>query len=486
MNDATEPLKWTTSGFLEHLKSFDQQMPDRALAFIIGSGASRPSGVKTGAELVTHWLEELHRREDFAKLSLDTWATAKNLGIDSFEFSRAAEFYPQIFERRFSHDREEGYAFLEGIMEGKEPSLGYSILAEILSHTRHKVVVTTNFDNLVADALAIHAREHPLVCGHESLAGFIRPSMRRPLVAKIHRDLFLAPKNDADGLQCLDEGWTSALKRLFDHYTPVVIGYGGNDGSLMSFLEKAEIRGGLWWCYREKGGDPPERVRKLVTQKKGRLVPIIGFDEFMLELGGKLIDKFDITSIGSRIEDLGKQRAKRYREEAEKLQEQINKTDTNGQEGIQVVRSLMQSATERPRDWWGWELKARAETNPAKREQIYREGLQHFAHSAELTGNFAIFMSDIRKDYDEAERLYRRALELDPNDADYTGNFANFMSDIRKNYDEAEKLYRRALELDPNHANNTGNFAIFMKDMQKIRREKTTVPGTRRKTKSRT
>lgn len=289
MKNKTERLKWTTSGFLEHLKSFDKQMPDRALAFIIGAGASRPSGIKTGTELVTQWLEELHRREDHAKQELQTWATADNLGIKDFEFSHAAEFYPQIFERRFSHDREEGYAFLESKMEGKEPSLGYSILAEILSNTRHKVVVTTNFDNLVADALAIHAHVHPLVCGHESLADFIRPSMRRPLVAKIHRDLFLEPKNENNEVKYLDEGWVKALTRLFEHYTPVVIGYGGNDGSLMGFLENASIRGGLWWCYRVTNGEPPQRVKDLVAKKNGKLVPIIGFDEFMLELGNNLI-----------------------------------------------------------------------------------------------------------------------------------------------------------------------------------------------------
>ena len=466
MKNKVKGLKWTTSGFLAHLKWFDEHMQDRALAFIIGAGASRPSRIKTGAELVTQWLKELHHREDHAKQELQTWATEDNLGIKDFEFPRAAEFYPQIFERRFSHDREEGYAFLESMMEGKEPSLGYSILAEILSNTRHKVVVTTNFDNLVADALAIHAHVHPLICGHESLAGFIRPSMRRPLIAKIHRDLFLEPKNHTDEVQCLDTDWAHALTRLFEHYTPVVIGYGGNDGSLMGFLENASIRGGLWWCYRANG-EPPQRVKDLVAKKNWKLVPIIGFDEFMLELGNNLISTFDITTIASRIEELGQKRAKRYRDETEKVQEQINRPEATKQEGIQAVRLAMQSATEQPQDWWGWELKARAEADPAKRELIYHDGLQHFEQSAELTGNFANFMRVIRKDHDEAERLYRRALELDPNHTNITGNFANFMTVIRKDHNEAERLYRRALELDPNDANITGNFASFMTAIRK-------------------
>jgi protein O-mannosyl-transferase len=38
---------------------------------------------------------------------------------------------------------------------------------------------------------------------------------------------------------------------------------------------------------------------------------------------------------------------------------------------------------------------------------------------------------------------------VDPNQASNIGNFALFLQDVRKDYDEAERLYRKALELDP-------------------------------------
>ncbi|WP_420798883.1 tetratricopeptide repeat protein [Geothrix limicola] len=100
-------------------------------------------------------------------------------------------------------------------------------------------------------------------------------------------------------------------------------------------------------------------------------------------------------------------------------------------------------------------------------ERLYRRALELDPNDADNTSSFASFMNDVRKDYDEAERLYRRALELDPNDAGNTGNFAVFMNNVRKNYDEAERLYRRALELDPNEAHHTGNLASFMNDVRK-------------------
>lgn len=148
-------------------------------------------------------------------------------------------------------------------MSEKEPSYGYSVLAQILADTPHRVVITTNFDNFVADALSIYTRTFPFVCAHESLTGFLRAVSRHPVVAKIHRDLLLEPINTPEGTATLLPGWIKALTELFKFYTPVVIGYGGNDGSLINFLDSLEpstgtapaIRGGIFWCYRV-GSEP--------------------------------------------------------------------------------------------------------------------------------------------------------------------------------------------------------------------------------------
>ena len=53
---------------------------------------------------------------------------------------------------------------------------------------RFSIVLTTNFDDLVADALYLFTAARPLVIHHESLANFIRPTRTRPLVVKLHGD----------------------------------------------------------------------------------------------------------------------------------------------------------------------------------------------------------------------------------------------------------------------------------------------------------
>lgn len=455
------PLKWTVAGVLDEIENLNRSMPDRSLAFVLGSGASVTSGIPTGKTMAEKWLDELHRRECHDGSDCSQWIASDALEIDGLAWDRAAEFYPQIFERRFRGDPESGFASLESIMDGKEPSLGYSLLAEIMQHTRHKIVVTTNFDNLVADALAIHAYKPPLIVGHESLTGYVRPLSGRPLVAKIHRDLFLHPKNDEAGVSTLEQGWQEALTRLFKHYMPLVIGYGGNDGSLMGFLNNlkpGDINGRIFWCYR-KDTSLSQAASDLLMKHNGVMVEISDFDEFMLQLAAKLIANFDIPSISKRIELRGKKRAESYREQAEKLQKNLASV-TLPSEDQQATQRALTDALKDLKDWWSWQMRASAEADMEKRNNIYQQGIAAVPGSAELKGNYANFLYTIRKNYDAAEAMYKKALELDPNNAKVIGNYAAFLQTIRKD-DAAEAMYKKALELDPNDANVVANYACL-------------------------
>jgi tetratricopeptide (TPR) repeat protein len=455
--------KITTTGFLSDFLARHKKMSDRPFCWVLGSGASFQSGIPTGGTLAMQWLKELHEMEDFNNLPIEKWATAANLGIKGFDFKKAANFYPFIYQRRFRDFREQGYAFLEDAMQEAEPSYGYCVLAQIMSSKQHKVAVTTNFDNLIADAISTYTHDYPLVCGHESLTGFIRPNLKRPVIAKIHRDLLLNPKSEPEEIEKLPTEWEAALQVIFDNNTPIVIGYGGNDGSLMGFFKKiAPIKGGIFWCYRV-GSEPDPKVHEIVERHHGRLVPILGFDELMLQLWEKL-------QLPSPIPDLQATHDKR-KTEFQKQFEELNKKlkapgETKAAEAeLKEVRTAAAAAVERltkEKDWWAWQLKADGEADPEKAEAIYREGLKDFPESAGLTGNFALFLHGISKDYDEVERLYRKALELNPKSVAYIGGLALLLHKVRKDYDEAERLYRKVLELDPKHTINTGNYATFM------------------------
>jgi Tfp pilus assembly protein PilF len=458
----------TVQGFLSEFVRQDKNMPDRPFCWILGSGASVQSGIPTGGKLAMDWLKELHELEDFQNQPLEKWATEKNLGIKGFKFESAANFYPWIYQRRFHDDPDAGYAFLEKAMDAAEPSYGYSVLAQIMAGTTHKAAITTNFDNLIADALAIYTDAFPLVCGHESLTGYIRAKLRRPLVAKIHRDLLLNPLSEPGEIAKLSDGWECALKLILNSYMPIVIGYGGNDGSLMGFLKMIEpLNGGIYWCHRA-GKEPGKEICEVVEKHHGRLVPIAGFDELMLQLWEKLKLESPIKLATAAHE----KRVREFQNQFEALNKKLKEPagDKAAEAARAPVREAAAAAVERltkEKDWWAWQLKADAEPNPKEREKIFRDGLKDFPESAELTGTFALFMTNVRKNYDEAERLYRKALDLDPKDAPNNGNFGNFMKNVRKDNDAAEQFYRKALELDPTNVHSMGSLANFMTDVRK-------------------
>ncbi|TYL41858.1 hypothetical protein [Dickeya sp. ws52] len=465
-SERSKVQEWSAEGVLDEIQKLNADMKDRSLAFILGAGASVTSGIPAGGDLANTWLQEIYLRQclDQKSKSLEVWA-AGALGIPNFQLSDAATHYSKIFELRFTGDPKSGYAALEAAMEKAEPGLGYSILAKILAETRHKVVVTTNFDNLVADALAILALQHPLIVGHESLAGFVRPQLPRPLVAKIHRDLHLHPKNDPNGVDTLEKGWEEALRGLFQHYTPLVIGYGGNDGSLMGLLEGlpvGHIPGRLFWCYRE-GDRPQGHILDIIARHNGVLVAVAGFDEFMVQIAQKFFEKFNLESIAQGIEELGKERAKRYQEQADKLLEQIAKPDAASHSPTaDKARQSISEASHDDNKWWSWTLRAQAASDSDKRDAIYRSALQTLPDSPELLGTYANFLADQRKDYVQANEMYQKALMLEPNDVTTVRNYAIFLAYQYKDSAQAEKMYQKALELDPKRATVIGDYATFL------------------------
>ncbi|RUA04872.1 MAG: SIR2 family protein, partial [Gammaproteobacteria bacterium] len=97
-----------------------------------------------------------------------------------------------------------------------------------------------------------------------------------------------------------------------------------------------------------------------------------------------------------------------------------------------------------------------------KAEKHYKIALESEPNHANANSNYALFLSDIRKEYDKAEKYYKIALKSKPDDADINSNYASFLSDIRKEYDKAEKYYKMALKSKPDDANANSNYAGFL------------------------
>ena len=239
--------------------------------------------------------------------------------------------------------------------------------------------------------------------------------MRRPLVCKIHRGVLFSPQSDTRSLKRLHDAWGLAIRDLFFHYTPLVIGYSGLDDTLMALLESIEpsdINGKLIWCYHESSR-PNERTMRLVASLDGVIVAIPDFDLLMVLLG----DRMGITLLDEELELRAKKRIRRY-------QSRIRQFDTVK---YPSVRTALYATFERSGGWFAWYQMANQEADPSRREAVLRQGLEQYPDCPELHSNLANLVCDIKEDREEAERLFRNAVALAPERKSILNNFAEFL-----------------------------------------------------------
>ena len=493
-------------GFVEEVRHIHANMPDRRFCFVLGAGASKTSLIPTAGELGLEWLRKIHTERGGAAGDFAKWLREGTHGIEELppktsitDIAAIAAAYPAIYFAKWGHDRAQGHAEIERHIEAARASYGYYALAEILASddpanpSRHNVVITPNFDNLPAETLGALGKKIPIVIGHSAITDFARPTLRRPLIIKFHHDFLLAPKSDPNDVGRMEKGYSQALSEIFRLYTPIVIGYGGNDGSLMGLLEGLEnpIPGGILWCWRT--GDPAgQRIEGVVAKQAGTLIEISGFDELMT-----LLEKpFGHVFKPDKLRERADARAQELKEAHERLSKKAESalspaaassaggersgkppiTPAASEESAAVLDALRAaSAVSKPAKpkekasltWWHWQTRINATTDLDKQEQLFKEGLEATTNAFQLLCNYAIFLQTQRKDDDRAEEFYQKALAADSNEATILGSYASFLETQRKDDDRAEEFYRKALAADPNNANNLGNYASFLQTQRK-------------------
>ncbi len=461
---------------------------DERFCFILGSGASVESGIVSGGELEKRWMSflmgeapdegTLPRNPEVVR---DYARNLKNDKVIQFDFSKienewkknkkaylSSEYYFDLYTLRFYPQYNNGYRYLEKLMESAEPSLGYRILAKLITDkNKNNLVITTNFDSLTEDALFLYTDKKPLVVNHELLANYIAdPSINRPIIAKIHRGLFFNPLNSRDDTNKLSKEWREALSSVFQIFTPIVIGYGGGDHSLMDFLcdESVKMRK-IYWCYLSEYGLPNKTIQNLILNKNGLFVEINGFDSFMADIGSELYST-EITP--SETTNILQQRCN-------SRIEQYNKRWSELHSDSQQVKELKNLELNLE--------KKREESNTLTYFDYFRRGTEYldnkkfdlsiefFDKSIKLNNNFAPAYNNRGisyyklKQYNKAIEDYNKAIELNPNDSEVYFNRGISYSNL-KQYEKAIEDYNKAIELNPNDSEVYNNRGISYSNLK--------------------
>jgi len=249
-------------------------------ALLIGAGASASSGVKTTRQMIAEWRRQSYeqsRSED----PFEDWLRKQDWYEDEEE-------YAILFERVYDQ-RSLRRIYVEECVRDAKPSWGYIYLANIIAHNYFNVVFTPNFDDLLNEACFLYADLRPMVSAHDSAVSDIRVTSARPKIIKLHGDfLYDSIKNTVRETERLEDNMREKFLQFAREYGLVVVGYGGNDRSIMDILDTL-LRGGgylpsgLYWCSREKN-EPSKKLDRLMRRDCAYWVEIEGFDEFVAEL----------------------------------------------------------------------------------------------------------------------------------------------------------------------------------------------------------
>lgn len=479
----------STQQLIQHI--IESNPNGERFCFILGSGASVESGIPSGNTLEMQWMNCIMGESDDmgtpAKNAESVRQYANNLYNDKliehkFEEienawrlakqeskSISSTYYFDIFKLRFFPSRRNGYRYLERIMDGREPSLGYLTLAKLLTETnKNNLVITTNFDSLVEDALFLYTNKRPLVVSHESLAGYIESDIQRPIIAKVHRGLMYEPFNTPETTDKLQSEWRDALSYAFNTYTPIVLGYAGGDRSLMAFLKERStvMRNGVFWCYREASGLPDESIQDFVLQKKGYFVSIDGFDSLMMKLGSVLYkDEIKPINTESYLKKQCEERIKHYNDQWYSLD-----IDSELQKTLQSMNKTKQ-CEENDQVLTVWDFVRSG--NLAYEERRYSDAIKEYEAAIQKDPNCATAYNNQalayrrKKMYEESVIASSKAIELDPNYAMAYSNRGFAYSGLEK-YTEAIEDYSRAIEINPNFASAYNNRGYAYKAIDKI------------------
>lgn len=262
-------------------------------AIFLGSGTSRPSGIPTGGDILQDAIKVLFKLENSVEEADDDEIN------EWFNESAFKDYtYSNILEE-LCPSREERRKFLERHFEGKHPTESHYLIADLVKRGLVKVIVTTNFDRLMEDALRSKDIPYTIISSDEELETSHPREHSNCWVLKLHGDYKrLNIKNTAKELEKLGDGIEKEFQEIVDRYGLIVMGYSGSDEGVMSCLGKRNSKYTLYWLTRET---PISIVKELVEQKEGKVIRRRSAEDFLKELSGK-IQIFQVHKTGETPE----------------------------------------------------------------------------------------------------------------------------------------------------------------------------------------
>lgn len=263
-----------------HSLAFSIQANRGAYALLLGSGVSRAAKIPTGWEVTLDLIQKLAAIQgDTADPDPEAWYVEKfgkepdysdlleNLAKTPAERQQLLRTYWEPSEQ----EREEG---------GKQPTPAHRAISDLAKQGFIKIIVTTNFDRLMENALRDTGIEPTVLSSPDQVRGALPLIHVQCCVIKVHGDyLDTRIRNTPAELRTYPEEFNKLLDRIFEEFGLIVCGWSATwDDALRAAIERCPSRRfATYWAVMGKSND---KAQRLINQRKAETIIIQDADTF--------------------------------------------------------------------------------------------------------------------------------------------------------------------------------------------------------------
>ena len=472
----------TVSDLIRHIKTRESDSETANYNLFFGAGCSVSSGVRTAKQLIEEWIYDLYERFN------STEAPSTEEALRFFENNHSnwyskENIYSSLFEKTYEFASQRR-RFVEREVDKALPAIGYAYLTSLVSQRYFNTIFTTNFDDLLNEAFYQFSNERPILCAHDSSIKSISITSTRPKIIKLHGDyLFDDIKSTLRETESLEQNTKEKLIEFCKEFGLIVIGYSGNDRSIMDvldFLTKQEnyLKNGVYWCLR-KDDEINHVLQNLFWKEKVYPVIIDGFDELFAEIHAKLVGiglDFSQNLKSSKLQQIKNKildennpiNLNRY------ISTDIRKIkDTNNQQEISEFLSALSNSGESDGLSLN-ELRNLLEIEDLIKKSEFEKAYklaEEFYYQADETTDKARFISmlisisDSKGDTRGCLTWCDRLVELDPNNSSYMIKKSEYLNELSTKYSYLdEKTKNHDLRYELHNATARAGFKLIKND----------------------
>lgn len=373
---------------------------DQIILFL-GAGCSYSSGIPLAEDLASAWLLKINRQE---------WREGWG--------STPGKYYGEIFDAAFHGYNERRFAVREA-MQYARPGFGYYVLAKLIEnslcqsgHNPFKTILTTNFDDLLEQALTIHTNIRPQVIGllpdAIELARHVNNATASWLsILKLHGDYRSSMLNSTQETMKITQAFSENIGKIIANNILVFVGYGGNDVGIASMFNEAIKKGDKPFSVYWLGNNTENIVASTFLNIDRKFhIHINDFDFLMKELQDQ-----------RKLAHVSLHRLSEFSEDYI---------------SYLAVPSRAKSTKVRSDDWSCYLISALCADSVDEGLEIFRRGIRLYKSCAPLLSAYAHFCKDKLQDYEFAAKYYKKALSADPRHWRTHTHYATMLRD-RKN-----------------------------------------------------